>query len=75
MILHTFRKNEIMTELTIKTEDVIRTEIENLKATLTGDLFQDMDTQQKIYELKVQLNPEIVENPQLDDDECLSCGS
>ncbi|MGJ8661348.1 MAG: hypothetical protein ACSHXL_04875 [Bacteroidota bacterium] len=64
-----------MTEITSQTEEIIRQEIVTLKATLTGDLFQDMDTQQKIYELKVQLNPEIVENPQLDDDECLSCGS
>jgi hypothetical protein len=46
-----------------------------MKATLTGDLFQDMETQQKIYELKLQMNPEIAVNPQLDDDECLSCGS
>mgnify|MGYP003665269288 CR=1 FL=1 len=65
----------IMTEITTQLEEQIRAEITSLKSTLTGDLFQDMDTQQKIYELKVQLNPEIVENPQLDDDECLSCGS
>jgi hypothetical protein len=64
-----------MAELSIIEEEQVRSEIAKLKSTLTGDLFQDMDTQQKIYELKVQLNPEIVENPQLDDDECLSCGS
>ncbi|MDC1403299.1 hypothetical protein N8328_02710 [Crocinitomicaceae bacterium] len=64
-----------MTELTTQQEDLIRKNIAKMKATLTGDLFQDMETQQKIYELKVQLNPKIVENPQLDEEECLSCGS
>lgn len=64
-----------MTELTTQQEDLIREDIAKMKSTLTGDLFQDMDAQQKIYELKVQLNPEIVENPQLDEEECLSCGS
>jgi len=50
--------------------------INELKTQLTGDLFQDLETQQKIYELKKQLNPEIVDHPELDeDDECLSCGS
>jgi hypothetical protein len=34
-----------------------------------------METHQKIYELKKILNPDIVANPQLDDDECISCGS
>ena len=57
-------------------DSVIKDKIAELKARLTGDLFADMDLQQEIYELKVQLNPEIVENPELDDDEdCLSCGS
>jgi len=57
-------------------DSVIRDKIVELKARLTGDLFADMGLQQEIYELKVQLNPEIVENPELDDDEdCLSCGS
>ncbi len=64
-----------MTEITTQQEEIIREKIATLKATLTGDLFQDMEAQQKIYELKIQLNPEIVANPELDDDECLSCGS
>lgn len=64
-----------MTETTSQRDEILRAEIATLKLTLTGDLFQDMDIQQKIYELKVQLNPAIVENPALDDDECLSCGS
>lgn len=53
----------------------INAEIRSLKDTLTGDLLSDMETHQKIYELKKILNPEIVANPQLDEDECTSCGS
>ena len=54
----------------------IRDKIIELRSRLTGNLFLDADLQQEIYELKVQLNPRIVENPELDDDEdCLSCGS
>lgn len=56
----------------------IEKQIEELKALLTGDLFQDGDLMQKIYELKKQLNPEIENNPELDNDdmeECLYCGS
>ena len=56
--------------------DDLITQIAELKTQLTGDLFQDLEIQQKIYELKKQLNPEIVDYPELDeDDECLSCGS
>lgn len=53
----------------------INAEIRTLKDTLTGDLLDDMETHQKIYELKKILNPDIVANPQLDEDECISCGS
>jgi hypothetical protein len=56
-------------------EEEIKEQIQILKSKLTGDLFTDMETQQEIYELKKILNPEIVDNPELDDDECLSCGS
>ena len=56
-------------------ETQIRAEIDALKVQLTGNLFEDMELQQQIYELKKQLNPAIVENPELDDDICLSCGS
>ena len=56
-------------------ESEINAEIRSLKDTLTGDLLDDMETHQKIYELKKILNPEIVSNPQLDEDECISCGS
>ena len=53
----------------------INAEIRSLKDTLTGDLLDDMETQQKIYDLKKVLNPLIVSTPELDDDECISCGS
>jgi len=55
----------------------IQAEIARLKALLTGNLFEDGETQQQIYELKKQLNPEIESNPAADDDDddCLYCGS
>ena len=53
----------------------INAEIRRLKDTLTGDLLNDMETQQAIYDLKKILNPDIVANPKLDEDECISCGS
>ena len=56
----------------------IEQKIEELKSFLTGDLYEDGDILQKIYELKKELNPAIVDNPELDDDdleECLYCGS
>lgn len=56
-------------------EEEIRVWIKTLKQTLTGNLLEDMETQQRIYELKIKLNPEIAQRPELDDDECLSCGS
>lgn len=59
-------------------EETIKQEINKLKETLTGNLLEDGETQQKIYELKKQLKPEIETQPELDDfdDEgCLYCGS
>ena len=56
----------------------IKEEIEQLKAKLTGNLFEDGELMMEIYELKKQLNPEIETNPEADDDdleECLYCGS
>ena len=57
-------------------ESKIKEEIKNLQSMLTGDIFQDGETMQKIYLLKKQLNPEIETNPELDDDDedgCLYC--
>tara|TARA_R110001606_G_scaffold364354_1_gene518745 strand:+ start:369 stop:548 length:180 start_codon:yes stop_codon:yes gene_type:complete len=56
-------------------EKEVRAEIQRLKETLIGNLLEDMDTQQAIYDLKLLLNPEIAKRPELDDDECLSCGA
>jgi hypothetical protein len=55
----------------------ITAQIEALKATLTGNLFEDGETQQAIYELKKQLNPQIETNPEVEEfgAECLYCGS
>ena len=57
-------------------EEQIRAEIEEYRNLLTGDIFADGEIQQKIYDLKKQLNPRIEEHPEEDDDEgCLNCGS
>jgi hypothetical protein len=56
----------------------IEKQITELKAKLTGNIFEDGELMMEIYELKKQLNPEIENNPELDDDdleECLYCGS
>ena len=53
----------------------IKSKIDEYKALLTGNIFTDGDIQQKIYELKKELNPAIVDNPELDDDICEACGS
>ena len=59
-----------------KTEQEIRQEIEAHKEVLTGNIFQDGEVMQKIYELKKQLNPRIELHPEEDDDEgCINCGS
>jgi hypothetical protein len=56
--------------------ETIEQQIIALKSQLTGDLFSDIETQQKIYELKKQLNPAIEHAPEQDDeDDCLYCGS
>jgi hypothetical protein len=60
------------------TEDAIKQEIAELKTKLTGNLFEDGETMQAIYELKKQLNPEIEFNPSMEDEDedgCLYCGS
>ena len=64
-------KNSIMTEAETLSK------ITELQSTLTGNLFEDGETQQEIYDLKRSLKPEIAENPELDDfdGECLSCGA
>jgi hypothetical protein len=54
----------------------LQRQIDEMKTQLTGNLFDDMELHNQIYELKKLINPEIVNNPELDDDEgCLNCGS
>lgn len=57
-------------------EKELKIKIQEYKDLLTGDIFVDGDIQQKIYDLKKQLNPRIELHPEEDDDEgCLNCGS
>lgn len=57
-------------------EEQIKAQIEEYRNLLTGNIFADGEIQQKIYDLKKQLNPRIEEHPEEDDDEgCLNCGS
>lgn len=59
-------------------EQQVLARIQELKGKLTGNLFEDGEFQQEIYELKKQLRPEIETQPELDDfddEDCLYCGS
>jgi hypothetical protein len=56
-------------------EEAIRTMIAELKTKLIGNLFMDAEIHDEIYRLKLQLNPEIATRPELDDEECIACGS
>ena len=55
----------------------LKTKIDELRSTLTGDLFADMETQQEIYELKKQLSAlqgiTIEEYEANDDEGCIYC--
>lgn len=60
------------------TEQEILAKMTELKAKLTGNIFDDGEIMQEIYELKKVLKPEIESNPELDDfddEDCLYCGS
>lgn len=60
-------------------EQELKAKIAELRATLTGDLFGDMETQQEIYELKKQISVlqgiTIDEYDANDDYVCDNCGS
>lgn len=57
-------------------EEYAKDQIKKLKSQLTGNLLEDGELQQEIYELKKILNPRIENNPEEDtDDFCLNCGS
>jgi len=60
------------------TQEELKVEIETLENQLVGDMFQDMDTQEKIYSLKRQLNEfeePTKERPDDSEFECVGCGS
>lgn len=54
---------------------IMQEKIDELKKQLTGNLYDDMDIHNEIYQIKKQMNPEIVNNPQQDQDDCEACGS
>jgi len=59
-------------------QEELKSEISKLEDQLVGDMFQDMDLQEKIYGLKKQLNEfeaPTVERPDDSDFECIGCGS
>ena len=56
-------------------EKDVKAEIKRLETRITGDMYEDMETMQQIYDLKLILNPELENKPELDDDDCLYCGS
>lgn len=50
----------------------IQTQIEELEKSLTGDMFQDMETRDKIHNLKMTLTGA---KPPTQEIECIGCGS
>ncbi|MTI22936.1 hypothetical protein E1176_18035 [Fulvivirga sp. RKSG066] len=58
-------------------KEQLLSEIEALESQLVGDMMKDMDTQEKIFDLKRQLNE--MESPTVRPDdsdfECIGCGS
>ncbi len=56
----------------MQTETTLSEEIEALKATLTGDMFQDMDIKDQIHNLEMQLKGVKPMDSHFD---CVGCGS
>ncbi len=54
------------------TEETIQQEIDQLKAQLTGDMFQDMDIKDKIHNLEMKLKGVKPMDSHFD---CVGCGS
>ena len=50
----------------------LKTQIEELKSQLTGDMFQDMELKDKIHNLEMQLNGTKPVDSHFD---CVGCGS
>ena len=51
---------------------VLSAEVEELKSSLTGDMFQDMETKDKIHNLEMKINGV---KPGSSEFECVGCGS
>lgn len=58
--------------MTAEQKTAIEQEIEKLRATLTGDMFQDMDTRDQIHNLEMQLKGVKPMDSHFD---CIGCGS
>ena len=66
----------LVLSLSAQADEVQKTEMKcGFDGDAVGEMFEDMETLQQIYELKLILNPEIKNNPDLDEDDCLSCGA
>jgi hypothetical protein len=58
--------------MTAEQKTAIEEEIQNLKSALTGDMFQDMDTRDRIHNLEMQLKGVKPMDSHFD---CIGCGS
>lgn len=58
--------------MTTEQKTTLEKEVENLKAALTGDMFQDMETRDKIHNLEMQLKGVKPMDSHID---CIGCGS
>lgn len=59
-------------------QEELKTEINQLESQLVGDMFQDMELQEKIFGLKRQLSEYEAPTKERPDDsqfECIGCGS
>ncbi len=61
-----------MSTLTTDEKSVLEQEIAQLEASLTGDMFADMDIKDKIHNLKMKLEGIRPGNSEI---ECVGCGS
>ena len=72
--LNTHRKNlgEKMSEISQEVKNELLLEIEKLEASLTGNMFEDMDTKGKIHNIQMKVDGV---RPSDSSIECVGCGS
>jgi hypothetical protein len=58
--------------MSIEQQELLEQEIEQLRAKLTGDMFQDMDIRDKIHNLEMKLKGVKPIDSSID---CIGCGS